>query len=257
VLGLFASDNLAFEFERPTGPAGQPSLSEMTVRALEILSRNPKGFFLMVEGGKIDHGHHDGSAYRALTDTIEFSNAVRAALGHVKLAETLVVVTADHGHTMTIGGSPTRGNPILGKVVENDDHGEPLPDFARDGTGRPFTTLGYANGPGYTGAEAGQPEGPKRWTEEGAVGQRGITKGSPDLTHVDTADPQYLQTAAVPLNSETHSGADVPVYAAGPGSHLFHGVQEQSYLYYAMREAFGWGPPTDTGPGRAPAADPP
>jgi alkaline phosphatase len=44
----------------------------------------------------------------------------------------------------------------------------------------------------------------------------------------------------VPLSSETHSGADVPVYARGPGAALFHGVQEQSYLYYAIAEALGW-----------------
>jgi len=242
LLGLFAPDNLHFEFERSKDRAGEPSLSEMTVRAIEILARNPEGYFLMVEGGKIDHGHHDGSAYRALTETIELSNAVRAALGRADLTETLVLVTADHGHTLTIGGTPTRGNPILGKVVENDDQGAPLPDFARDGTGKPFTTLGYANGPGYTGADAVQPEGPKRWMEEEAGGQRGITKGPPDLTTVDTEDPDYLQTAAVPRDSETHSGADVPVYATGPGAALFHGVQEQSYLYYAMAAALGWEP---------------
>ena len=240
LLGLFAPDNLHFEFERSKDRAGEPSLSEMTVRAIEILARNPKGFFLMVEGGKIDHGHHDGNAYRALTETIELSNAVRAALGRVDLAETLVLVTADHGHTLTMGGYPTRGNPILGKTVENDDRGVPLPDFARDGTGRPFTTLSYANGPGYTGADAAQPEGPKRWTEEDAGGQQGITMGPADLTEVDTEDPDYLQTAAVPRDSETHSGADVPVYATGSGAALFHGVQEQSYLYYAMASALGW-----------------
>jgi alkaline phosphatase len=212
----------------------------MTLRAIEILARNPKGFFLMVEGGKIDHGHHDGSAYRALTETLELSNAVRAALGRVDPAETLILVTADHGHTMTMGGSPTRGNPILGKLIENDDQGAPLPDLARDGTGKPYTALGYANGPGYTGSDSLQPEGPKRWMEEDAVEQRGITQGPPDLTHVDTESPEYLQTAAVPLDNETHSGADVPVYATGPGSALFHGVQEQSYLYYAMAAALGW-----------------
>ncbi len=240
LLGLFAPDNMSFEFERAQDRAGEPSLSEMTVRAIEILSRNPKGFFLMVEGGKIDHGHHDGSAYRALTETIELSNAVRAALGRVDAADTLVLVTADHGHTMTMGGSPTRGNPILGKVVENDDQGNPLPDLARDGTGKPYTTLSYANGPGYTGRDSEQPEGPKHWMSEGPSYQRGIEKGPPDLTKVDTESPGYLQTAAVPLDNETHSGADVPVYATGPGAALFHGVQEQSYLYYAMAAALGW-----------------
>ncbi len=240
LLGLFAPDNMSFEFERKQDRSGEPSLSEMTLRAIEILARNPKGFFLMVEGGKIDHGHHDGSAYRALTETLELSNAVRAALGRVDPAETLILVTANHGHTMTMGGSPTRGNPILGKLIENDDQGAPLPDLARDGTGKPYTALGYANGPGYTGSDSLQPEGPKRWMEEDAVEQRGITQGPPDLTHVDTESPEYLQTAAVPLDNETHSGADVPVYATGPGSALFHGVQEQSYLYYAMAAALGW-----------------
>lgn len=243
LLGLFAPDNMRFEFERQQDRAGEPSLSEMTVRAIEILSRNPKGFFLMVEGGKIDHGHHDGNAYRALTDTIELSNAVRAALERIDLDETLVVVTADHGHTLSMGGYPVRGNPILGKVVENDDQGVPLPDFAVDGTGRPFTTLSYGNGPGYTGEDLTQSEGPKRWTVDGPLMQRGIREGPPDLTHVDTEAPDYLQTAAVPLRSETHSGTDVPVYAVGPGAALFHGVQEQSYLYYAMTAAFGWEPP--------------
>jgi alkaline phosphatase len=239
LLGLFAPENMSYEFERE---ADEPSLSEMTVRAIEILSRNPKGFFLMVEGGKIDHAHHDGNAYRALTDTIEFSNAVRAALAHVDPAETLVVVTADHGHVMTINGYPTRGNPILGKVVENDEHGEVVPDFARDATGVPYTTLSYANGAGYPGADDGQPEGPKRWTEAGPSRQHGVTGGPPDLSEVDTTAPDYLQTAAVPLPNETHSGADVPVYATGPGAPLFHGVQEQSYLYYAIAEALGWNP---------------
>jgi alkaline phosphatase len=242
LLGLFDPQNMRFEFERAKDRAGEPSLSEMTAKAIEILARNPKGFFLMVEGGRIDHAHHYGNAYRALTETIEFSNAVRAALERTDPDQTLVVVTSDHGHTLTIGGHPTRGNPILGKVVENDDHGAPLHELAEDGTGVPYTTLSYANGPGYAGAHAEQPEGPKRFSEESASGQRGITRGPPDLTGVDTEAPDYLQTAAVPLPSETHSGEDVPVYATGPGAQLFHGVQEQSYLYYAIAEALGWKP---------------
>ncbi len=68
----------------------------------------------------------------------------------------------------------------------------------------------------------------------------GATQGRPDLTEIDTADPDYLQEATVPLLSETHSGEDVPVYARGPGSHLFHGVQEQNFIYHAMLEALGW-----------------
>lgn len=68
----------------------------------------------------------------------------------------------------------------------------------------------------------------------------GITKGRPDLSHVDTTDPGYLQESTVPLESETHSGEDVALYAGGPGAHLFHGVQEQSYVYHALVAALGW-----------------
>ena len=45
----------------------------------------------------------------------------------------------------------------------------------------------------------------------------------------------------MPARNETHAGEDVPIYATGPGAWMIHGVQEQSYVYYAMREALGWG----------------
>jgi alkaline phosphatase len=244
LLGLFEPRHMRFEAKRAADPAGEPSLAEMTAKALAILSRNPRGFVLMVEGGRIDHAHHQGNAYHALTDTIAFSDAVRTALEHSDSSETLVVVTADHGHVLSIGGYPQRGNPILGKVVEPDERGEPSEELARDSLGLPYTTLGYQSGPGYTGASREQPEGPKHLTRS-VSGQQGIRKGRPDLTHVDTEAPSYLQEATIPLRSESHSGEDVPVYAGGPGAHLFHGVQEQSYLYHAMVEALGWNRPPE------------
>jgi alkaline phosphatase len=193
----------------------------------------------MVEGGRIDHAHHLGNAYRALTDTIELSEAVRVALEKTDASDTLVLVTADHGHVLTVGGYPKRGNPILGIVVGNDAKGNPSDRPSLDALGLPYTTLGYHNGPGYTGANAIQPEGPKQLTYA-IPGQQGIRRGRPDLTKFDTHDPDYLQESAVPMLSETHSAEDVPVYAGGPGAHLFHGVQEQSYLFHAIVEALGW-----------------
>lgn len=259
LLGLFEPSHMHFEIDRARDVAGEPSLAEMTAKALAILGRNPKGFVLMVEGGRIDHAHHLGNAHRALTETIALSDAVRTALDQTDPSETLVIVTADHGHVFTIAGYPRRGNPILGKVEGNDSQGEPSGEYARDALGLPYTTLGYQNGPGYTGARDGQPEGPKRTTPEPLVtGQKGIRSGRPDLSEVDTAAPDFLQEAAVPLTSETHSGEDVPVYAGGPGAQLFHGVQEQSYLYHAMVEALGWNAPPDArgGTGGEPAAGP-
>jgi alkaline phosphatase len=69
----------------------------MTSKAIDLLAKNRKGYFLMVEGGRIDHAHHDNNAYRALTETIEFANAVKAALAKINLRETLVV---ESGHPL-------------------------------------------------------------------------------------------------------------------------------------------------------------
>lgn len=86
---------------------------------------DPDGYFLMVESGRIDHGHHDGKAAYALPETQELARAVQLALGKVDLSNTLILATADHSHVFTIAGYPTRGNPILGFAMGNDDQGDP------------------------------------------------------------------------------------------------------------------------------------
>lgn len=230
---------MRWDTQRASDAAGEPSLAEMTLRALDLLERRDRGFVLMVEGGRIDHGHHAGSASLALHETLAFSLAVQAVLGRVDLADTLVVVTADHSHTLTIGGYPTRGNPVLGLVRTNDARGEPEAQPMHDALGLPFTTLSYTNGPGYPGASDRQPEGPKRFPHQPSKAS-GVTRGRPDLGGVDTGDPRYLQESAVPLAGETHAGEDVPLYAGGPGSSLFHGVQEQSTVYHVLVAALGW-----------------
>lgn len=71
---------------------------------------------LMLQGGRIDHAHHYNNAYRALDETLALEAAVQAVMDEVDLTETLLVVTADHSHVLTLGGLATRrGNPILGK----------------------------------------------------------------------------------------------------------------------------------------------
>jgi len=242
LLGLFEIRHMRFEFARERDPGGEPSLSEMTAKALEILERNSSGYVLVVEGGRIDHGHHAGNAYRALTETLEFANAVQTAVDRTDPDETLIVVTADHGHVFTIAGNPTRGNDILGRVVGNDEFGEPRTEPARDSRGDAYTTLGYQNGPGRVVRWAVWPAevtGLKGfWLYLRA--SFGFLQRRPDSDRVDTTDPDYLQWAATPKRAETHSGEDVAAYATGPGAFLFHGVQEQSYLYHAVVEALGW-----------------
>jgi alkaline phosphatase len=218
LLGLFNSSHMQFEVDRAEDPAGEPSLAQMTQLAIEMLRRNSNGYFLLVEGGRIDHAHHFGNAYRALHDGIAFADAVRVADEMASEDDTLIIVTADHSHVFTITGYPTRGNPILGKVTANDSAGNPQSHFDLMDDGKPYTTLGYQNGPG--GAWVG--------------GAR------PDLSDVDTQhDKDFLQQAGMPRVSreESHGGEDVAVYARGPGAQRIHGVMEQNEIFDAIDAA--------------------
>ncbi|MGI8495159.1 MAG: alkaline phosphatase [Pyrinomonadaceae bacterium] len=227
LLGLFEPSYMQFEYDRPKDKAGEPSLSEMTEKAIDILSQNKKGYFLMVEAGRIDHAHHNGNAFRALSDTVELSNAVRTALGKVNLQDTLIIVTADHSHTFNMSGYPARGNNILGLIREIDDYGNLESDYKRDQQGLPITTLNYANGPGAL----------KKQPENSNSKLKTDVNGRPDLTKVDTTNPDYLQEAIAPLASETHGGEDVAIFASGAGAYLVHGSMEENWIFFVMKEA--------------------
>ena len=228
LLGLFERSHMEYEVDRASDTGGEPSLLEMTDTALNILDNNPQGYFLMVESGRIDHGHHAGNANRALNDTIAMSDAIAHAMAITDPSETLIVVTADHSHVFTIGGYPTRGNPILGKVIGNDYQGEAKNSVTTAKDGMPYTTLAYANGRGFADLDIG---GDTRYGEPIAAGSR------VDLTHTDTEHQGFHQEAMVPLSSETHSGEDVAIYAQGPWAHLFRRTHEQNYIYHVMNFA--------------------
>ena len=234
VLGLFEPSHMEYELDRPKDKAGEPSLTEMTEKAIRILQRGPKGFFLMVEGGRIDHGHHGGNAKRALTDAIELSRAVRRA-AELMGDDTLIVVTADHSHAFTMSGYPTRGNPIFGLVVDNDASGLPAKEPRKAQDGKPYTTLGYANGPGAVQCVCRRdPIDPRRVLPDCDCLPRA------DLSSVDTQADNFQQQSLVPLGSETHGGEDVAIYARGPWAHLVQGTMEQNAVYWVMSKALGW-----------------
>jgi alkaline phosphatase len=208
----------------------------MTRAAIERLADDPEGYVLMVEAGRIDHAHHYGNAYRALSDTVALSDAVAAALEATDARDTLVVVTADHSHTLTFAGYPARGNPILGLVRGFVDEGSGSGELARDALGLPYTTLGYANGPGYGGQSDRQAEGPKRYLHDFSAITR-LRGGRPDPATVDTTAPDYLQDTAIPLVSETHGGDDVGVWAGGAGAEAFRGSIEQHAIFHLMLQS--------------------
>ncbi len=234
LVGLFNGDHLSYDYDRITDKDDEPSLAAMTRTAISLLKKNGPGFFLVVEGGRIDHAHHSGNAFRALTETVAFSDAIRAATEMTSENDTLIVVTADHAHTMSFVGYPQRGNPILGKVIGKSTEDAPL-GLVKDLLGKPYTTLVYANGPGYAGESGQQPAGSKNFPHNPG-GYAEPATGRPDLTEVDTEHPNFMQEALVPSNAETHGGDDVGIWARGPGSEAVRGNLEQNVIFHLLTQ---------------------
>ena len=207
-----------FDFALPQGhmsynvdrdPTREPSLAEMTAKAIDILSTNPKGYFLMVEGGRIDHALHGTNAKRALEDTIAFDDAIKLALAKVDLTNTLIVVTADHDHTMAFNGYGKRGSPILGNNI-NYQTGK----LSLDADGVPYSTLVFGNGP-----------------------NRKDTRVTVDTAVVEGLD--YQQEAAIRTNNggESHGGGDVQLYTAGAGAKAFKGTMDNTKVFSLVKSA--------------------
>ena len=220
ILGLYESSHMKYEHDR----TGEPSLAEMTRTAIEFLSaRSEKGFFLMVEGGRVDHANHANNAHRMLTDGVAFADAVRIADEMTDDAETLIVVTADHSHVLTLAGYTKLGSPILGLCYQLDKKGNPTDELCIAADGKPYTTIGYANGSSSV----------LKKDENGNY----TSNGRPTLTQEQVLDPDYVQEALIPRSSETHGGEDVAIYARGPWAHLFQGTVEQNYIFHVMKQA--------------------
>nr|CAD7434340.1 unnamed protein product [Timema monikensis] len=236
LLGLFDPNHMQYHLD--ADPTTEPTLPEMTATAIKMLQKDKAGFFLFVEGklfsfttlvlvslesvdtteqslgpqkvpvcllssgGRIDHAHHGTSAKKALDETVQFHEAVRVAAELTDEKDTLIVVTSDHAHVMSYSGYPTRGNDILGIA------GNSIVDRL------PYSTISYGNGPGYR---------PPQYD-----GRRY------DISRDNTKDKNYMFPALLPLNSETHGGDDVGVFARGPWAHLFTGVYEQHVIPHMM-----------------------
>ena len=217
IVGLFTKDHMAYDLDRDASK--EPSLAEMTGKAIDALSAKKKGFFLMVEGGRIDHALHATNARRALQDTVAFDNAIKTALEKMQkvdpgLKNTLVVVTADHDHTLNLNGYARRtgmteaGKPGVLGLVKNYVDGKASSDV----DGNPYTIIGFGNGP-----------------------SRLATRGAISDSALESKD--YLQEAVVPLASETHGGADVFLGAQGMGADSFSGVIENTDVFKLIKKS--------------------
>lgn len=207
----------------------------MTAKAIEVLKKNPDGYFLFVEGAKIDLGHHEAQARYALDEAAEFSDAIEYARKVTSEDDTIILVTADHAHTMSISGYPV-SNPDRSVSKEISEHifhdelwiftfsqarGNDI--FGTTGKladdGKQMFTLSYANGLGY----------------HNHVKETGGRVDLTTLKNINSRDFRFPGT--VPMGYETHGGDDVAVYVSGPYSHLFRGTFEQNYIPHALAYA--------------------
>ena len=221
LVGLFTSSHMSYDVDRD--PALEPSLAEMTTKAIDILATNRKGFFMMVEGGRIDHALHETTARKALQDTIAFDEAIKAAIDKMKekdpqLKNTLIVVTADHDHTLVLNGYAARTgatsttNPGVLGLLRNFVTGA----LNTDSGGNPFTIIGFGTGENRPGVRTA-------------------------LTDAQVADKSYHQESVVPTaaGSETHGGTDVFLGAVGRGAENFTGILTNTEIFNLVRKSAG------------------
>lgn len=254
LFGVFHPDNMDGSLDRlylkkntVNQYPNQPDLTEMTASAIEVLSRNPNGFFLMVEAALIDKFNHPLDWERAAFDTIMLSNAVQIAKNFAKThPDTLIIVTPDHTHSGSISG------------VVNDDRPGPL----REKVG--------------IYAEAGYPNYPKA-DLQGYPTQIDVSKrlaffygNYPD--HYETmhpkldgtfvpavkgeggkfvANPKYqqLQEDAIHVggnlpahqDSGVHTADDAVLNAIGPGAEKFKGFMDNTEVFKVMVDTLGLG----------------
>jgi len=190
LLGLFSAEHMEYELDRPKDKAGEPSLAEMTEKALQMLAKNPRGYFLRVEGGKIDHAAHSDVGAHHIADTIAFDEAIGKAVA--MCGDTaIILVTADHecGGLAINGYSPrtVKGDELLGVIASGGAKGKSI--------------LTWASGQGF-GSDP--------------------TKASADPT-------TYTQPAALQTRGgAAHTATDVFLLATGPGAEVVHGFWDNT-----------------------------
>lgn len=216
VLGLMNYDDLGYSYQYKDDVSGQPTHAQMVKKAIDILSKNDKGYILFVEEGHIDIAHHQNMAHAALDETLALHKSVQVAKEETDPDDTLLLVTGDHSHTFMISGHTQHRDTGL---FEMDSRLVGLDD-------KPYLMISYANGPGFK----------KHRTQNGDV-MKEIPRKNPQSFGDEVKAIDFVFDAAVPLESAAHGGEDVAIYARGPWSFLFHSVHEENYIAHVVMHA--------------------
>ncbi len=221
LLALFTSSHMAYDLDRDASK--EPSLAEMTARSIDQLKANGKGMFLMVEGGRIDHALHETTARKALADTVAFDAAIKTGIDKMQaidpgLKNTLIVVTADHDHTLVLNGysgrtgPSTAANPGVLGLLRSYVNGA----LSTDTGGNPYSIIGFGNGENRQAVRTA-------------------------LTDAQVFSATYHQEATIPVaaGSETHGGGNVYLGAIGKGADSFGGTIDNTAVFGLIRKAVG------------------
>jgi alkaline phosphatase len=258
ILGLFHTGNMDVTLDREFLKKGsvdkfpnQPGLKDMTKVALDELSKNPEGFFLMVEAASVDKMSHPMDWDRAIYDTIEFDQVIGMAREFAKThPDTLIVVTGDHTHGLSIIGTiddEKPGDDMRAKVGVyagagfpnyEDKNGDGYPDKV-DVTRR--LAVFASNSPDYYETFRPKMDGP---FEPAIKNDKDEYEANPAYKDVPGA---VLRVGNLPKESDSavHTVDDVVLQATGPGADGFKGYMEQSDVYRVLVDVMALGTPTN------------
>ncbi|WP_026789555.1 alkaline phosphatase [Pleomorphomonas oryzae] len=253
ILGLFHTGNMDYALDRMQLKKGtvdkfpnQPGLVEMAKIALDNLSKNPEGFFLMIEGSCIDKASHPLDMERAVFETIEFDQAVALAREfQAKNPDTLIVVTGDHTHGVSIVGTidDTIGKEGREKFLVGANAGFPTyADANKDGYPDKIDpsrrlAMFVSNYPDHYETFNPKLDGPFEpavKNEKGEYVANEKYKDVPGAIFVEGNLPKDESTG-------THTVDDVVLQAAGPGADEFKGYMEESDVYKVLADTFALG----------------
>ncbi|MCA1500691.1 MULTISPECIES: alkaline phosphatase [Bradyrhizobium] len=257
LLGLFATGNMDGALDRKFLKGGgvkkfpeQPDLTEQVQAALKILSKNEAGFFLMVESGMIDKYAHLLDMERAVYDTIMLDNAVRQTREWARARgdDTLILVLADHNHPNSLVGTvnddmgTTPNVPLRERVGVYDQAG--FPNYpAPDAEGYPSRidvsrrlAIFSASLPDHYETFRPKLDNPNEPTVK--AGDDGTFKANDKYKEVPGAVLRPGNLSSL-VGASVHSGEDVIVTAAGPGSERVHGSMDNTEVFRVMAEALG------------------
>lgn len=230
IWGMFAPKDLSYEMDRDSSK--EPSLAEMTEKAIEILSQNENGFFLMVEGSKVDWASHANDPIGVISDTLAYDDAVKVALDFAKKdGSTVVISVTDHGNGgMTIGNKAT-DNDYDKRTL--DEFIEPLKKATRTGEG--VEKLFNADMSNIADVMS-EYYGITDLTAEEIEEIKNTKSGSMNYT----VGPMISKRANIGWTTNGHTGEDIPLYIYAPaGCKKLSGVVENTDIANYMAELFG------------------